>query len=290
MKKFLFIILVITLQTSNVSCSKDSENHQEQPLIEEVFLNVSYGNNPLQKFDIYLPANRSNEKTKVIVLIHGGGWVEGDKADMSFLIPIIKLRHPHHAIVNMNYVLANATTPAFPNQFLDVGAVINKLTNEKNELQILPEFALIGTSAGAHISLMYDYVYDLDNKVKMVADIVGPTDFTDPFYTSNPGFTILLAALVDENAYPQGTNYSEVLSPALQVSNTSSPTLLFYGNTDALVPLSNGVTLNNALNTAQIDHRFTVYEGGHGDWAAADIENMLTQINDYVDTYLFVNE
>ena len=98
-----------------------------------------------------------------------------------------------------------------------------------------------------------------------------------------------MAALVDESAYPQGTNYAEVLSPALRVSNASSPTLLFYGNADPLVPLTNGTTLNTVLNNSQIDHSFTIYDGGHGDWAQSDIENMKEQISIAVDTYLEVN-
>ncbi|CAM3429561.1 alpha/beta hydrolase [Aequorivita lipolytica] len=291
MKKLLIIILFFGIQISFLSCSKDNDNNTEAPaLAEKISMDVSYGNNMQQKYDLYLPANRSTEKTKVIILVHGGGWTEGDKTDMDFFIPYIKLRHPEHAIVNINYVLADLDTPAFPNQFLDVDAVINKLTSEKNELQILPEFALIGASAGAHISLMYDYDYDPDDQVKIVGDIVGPTDFTDPFYSGNPGFPLLMAALVDEGAYPPGTNYPEVLSPVFRVSNGSSPTLLFYGNSDPLVPLSNGAALNAALNTAQIDHSFTVYEGGHGDWAANDIENMKSKISGYIDTYLEISE
>ncbi|MDC8000019.1 alpha/beta hydrolase [Aequorivita todarodis] len=289
MKKLLILILFFGIQFSYISCSKDSDANEEQSLPAETFLNVSYGSNAQEKYDLYLPENRSAERTKVIVLVHGGGWIEGDKADMDFLIPYIKLRHPDHAIVNINYVLADANTPAFPNQFLNLDAVINKLTSEKDELHILPQFALVGVSAGAHISLMYDYVYDTDDQVKIVGDIVGPTDFTDPFYSDNPNFPVLMAALVDESAYPAGTNYAEVLSPAFQVSNASSPTLLFYGNADPLVPLSNATTLNSALNIAQIDHTLNVYEGGHGDWSNVDIENMKAQISTYVDMYLEVN-
>src|SRR5690606_32330235 len=288
-QKLLIIVSILGSQILYISCTKDNNNDSSQPLTEETFLNVSYGNNDQQKYDLYLPANRSVEKTKVIVLVHGGGWTGGDKADMGFFIQNIKLRHPDHAIVNINYVLADANTPAFPNQFLDLDAVINKLTDEKSELHILPEFALIGASAGAHISLLYDYVYDTDDQVKLVSDIVGPADFTDPFYSENPDFNMLMAALVDENAYPPGTNYAEVLSPALRVSNTSSPTLLFYGNTDPLVPLSNAATLNEALNVEEIDHNFTVYEGGHGNWSPTDFEDLQTQISTYVDAYLEVS-
>lgn len=289
MKKLLFLILLFGIQFSYTSCSKDNDS-LESPIEAVSFLDVSYGSDPLQKYDLYLPANRSATKTKVIALVHGGGWIEGDKSDMALLVPYIQQKHPNHAIVNINYVLADANTPAFPNQILNIEAVINKLTNEKNELHISPEFALVGTSAGAHLSLMYDYVYDADDQVKLVADIVGPTDFTDPFFSEDPGFPILMALLVDESAYSPGTNYPEVLSPALQVSADSSPTLLFYGNADPLVPITNANTLNTALNIAQIDHNFNVYEGGHGNWATDDIEDMLAQISDYINTYLEVVE
>ncbi len=288
MKKLFLLLLFFSLQLGFHSCSKDNDNPSEEALAEKTMMNVSYGSNPLQKYDLYLPKDRSATKTKVIILVHGGGWTGGDKADMDSFIPYIKLTHPHHAIVNVNYVLADLNTPAFPNQFLDLDAVIEKLTSEKNELQILPEFALIGASAGAHISLMYDYVYDPDDQVKFVGDIVGPSDFTDPFYSGNPDFQFLMAALVDESAYPPGTNFAAELSPVLRVSAKSSPTLLFYGNADPLVPLSNATTLNTALDNAQIDHTLNIYEGGHGDWASSDIEAMKAQLSAYVDTYLEV--
>ncbi len=290
MKKLLVILVFLVLQFSYISCSKDSDTITEIPIKAATFLDVSYGTNPQQKYDLYLPADRSTTKTKVIALVHGGGWIEGDKNDMAFLIPYIQQKHPNHAIVNINYILADENTPAFPNQILNLDEVINKLTNERDALQIFPEFALIGVSAGAHLALMYDYVYDPDDQVKIVADVVGPTDFKDPFYSENPNFTALMTLLVDESAYPSGTDYAKVLSPALQVTTDSSPTLLFYGNADPLVPLSNATTLNSALNTAQIDHNFNVYEGGHGDWAPRDIDDMLAQVSSYVDIYLEVTE
>ncbi|MDN3725047.1 alpha/beta hydrolase [Aequorivita sp. SDUM287046] len=290
MKQMLLIYISFGILFLNTSCSSENDNNtNNKPLVEETRLNVAYGSNPKQKYDLYLPAARSEEKTKVIVLIHGGGWTGGDKIDMDYIIPTLKLNHPNHAIVNMNYVLADLQTPAFPNQFMDVERVIDKITDEKNDLQIQPEFALIGASAGAHISLMYDAVYDAGDQVKMVANIVGPTDFTDPFYANNPNFDYLLSALVDESAYPSGTDYAVAVSPVLQISGTTSPTLLFYGNADPLVPLTNGDRLNIALNNAGIDHNFSVYEGGHGDnWSQADYTDLQNQITTYINTYLAV--
>jgi len=286
--KFLFIYILIS-QFLFVSCSSEVQNDVVEPINALNVFDVSYGANSQQVYDIYLPAGRSAMKTKVIMLIHGGGWTSGDKSDMNDFIQFIQQSHPDHAIVNMNYVLADLTTAAFPHQFLDVQRVIEKLKQEKNELQILPEFALIGTSAGAHIALQYDYVYDISDDVKMVCDIVGPSDFTDPFFSEDPAFNILLSLLIDESAYPAGTNFVEEVSPAIRVSSMSSPSILFYGDADPLVPLTNGQRLQTALSNAGVTHSFTIYEGGHGDdWSETNILDLKSKISSFINTFLTV--
>ncbi|MDC6350286.1 alpha/beta hydrolase [Zeaxanthinibacter sp. PT1] len=273
---------------------KDRSDSPERPPLEKATLmNISYGSHPLQKYDIYLPFNRNAEKTKVIILVHGGGWIEGDKESMTPFIELIKEHHPDHAIVNMNYVLAEigpSFVPAFPNQFQDIGRVINQIIEAKSEYQILPQFGMIGTSAGAHLSLMYDFVYDTEDQVKFVVDIVGPTDFTDPFYTEDPNFNLALSVFVDESQYPQGTNYAEAVSPVYNVRSSSSPVALFYGDEDPLVPLSNGIVLDEVLTDFGIEHNLTVYQGGHGDdWSTDDLEDIQEQINQFIDLHLPVN-
>lgn len=298
MKKTLFIIAVaLILNLSFVACGSDDsvviqemDDEMTGPLAADNQLNVAYGTDPQQVYDLYLPEGRSVEKTKVIVLVHGGGWVEGDKADVTGIIDLVQAGNPNHAIVNMNYVLATINKPAFPNQFLDLDAVINQVTTQSETLQILPEFGLIGISAGAHISLQYDSVYDTDNQVKFVCDIVGPSDFTDPFYQSNTNFDLYLNTLTDESAYPPSTDLAVALSPALQVNSNTSPTILFYGNMDDLVPLTNGNTLNSKLETNGITHQYTIYDGGHGGWNETQFADLQGKVNVYIDTYLGIAE
>ncbi|WP_203296628.1 alpha/beta hydrolase [Luteirhabdus pelagi] len=294
MKKILtavyFSLLMICI-LGITSCSEDSSDTTSTPesLEAEIQMNVSYGVNSQQVYDIYLPANRSDTKTKVIVLVHGGGWTGGDKADMEPFISNIQDAHPDHAIVNMNYILAQPPAiPAFPNQFEDIGRVLNDLETASETFQIKPEFALIGASAGAHISLQYDAVYDATDRVKMVCDIVGPTDFTDPFYSDDPTFDFVLSALVDEDAYPNTTDYASAVSPALNISTTSSPTIMFYGDEDPLVPTSNAITLADALSAASVDNNYTIYNGGHGDWSEEDQENLQQQLSAYISTYFSI--
>ena len=184
-------ILLITISFSILFSSCSSSDDQiltddttviiDASLEAAVLTNVSYGDNSQQVYDLYLPEGRTTETTKVIVLIHGGGWTSGDKSDMAASVAFIQTFHPDHAIVNVNYVLASfPNTPAFPNQYFDIRSIINQVTAQSEELQILPEFGMIGVSAGAHLAMMYDYVYDMNDQVKFVINIVGPSDFTDP--------------------------------------------------------------------------------------------------------------
>lgn len=274
-----------------LSCNSD-DNFIDQAgnIQEETLLDVSYGEHEQQVYDIYLPEGRSAETTKVLMLIHGGGWIDGDKADMQEAVELMQERHPGYAIVNVNYVLADIDTPAFPNQFLDIVTVIQQLTEQSETLHINPTFGLIGASAGAHIALMVDYTYDEQDQIKFVADVVGPTDFTDPFYADDPNFDTLLNLLVDESQYEEGVDLAEAVSPSYQVSVTSSPTIMFYGDNDPLVPVTNAYTLNSALDDTEIDNSLTIFSGGHGDdWSEAEIASMYTKISGYINTYLAID-
>jgi len=280
---FTFVLLV--------SCNSDDNFiDQDSILTEDLRIDVSYGEHPQQTYDLFLPAGRTEANTKVIMLIHGGGWIEGDKEDMQDAFDLLRERHPNHAIVNVNYVLATLQTPAFPNQFLDIEKIIEKLTNESSSLHINPTFGIVGASAGAHIGLMYDYVYDATDQVKFVASVVGPTDFTDPFYADNPEFELLLNLLVDTDAYEDDVDLAIAVSPAFQVSEISSPTAMFYGNQDPLVPISNAYTLRSALNAMDVENYLGVFNGGHGDdWSEVEIASMQTKISQYINTYLAVD-
>ncbi len=284
-----FSAFLFSCSSSDDQSITDDTIQIEEPALEAVtFTDVSYGDDPQQVYDLYLPEGRTAETTKVIVIVHGGGWTSGDKSDMAASVAFVQAFHPDHAIVNINYVLASfPDIPAFPNQYFDIRAVINQITAQSEDLQILPEFGMIGTSAGAHLAMMYDYSYDINDQVKFVINIVGPSDFTDPFYANDPNFALALNFFVDESQYPSGTDYAAVNSPALQVSTISSPTLLFYGNEDPLVPLTNGSRLDSSLNMSNVPHLFTVYQGGHGnDWSEESTVDLALKSSLYIDTYL----
>ena len=89
--KFSSLLLTVVLSVS-ILTSCDKNDTPPLNLNAETKINVSYGADTQQKMDIYLPANRNASETKVMVMIHGGGWVEGDKADFTQFVDTLKNR------------------------------------------------------------------------------------------------------------------------------------------------------------------------------------------------------
>ena len=222
---FLFPFLLCFILLNSCNNEQINANRLATKVLEEqTIFNVSYGNNSQQKFDLHLPANRSSSSTKTLLLVHGGAWIEGDKEDMNYLIPILKQQLPNYAIVNINYRLADAENYAFPMQLNDLNSVIAKL--KKEDYGISNQFGFIGSSAGAHLSLLYSYSYDTNREVKMVASIVGPTNLTDSNYTNNEWWLNNYYPLTGVN-YEGNEDYFKSLSPYHTATSLSPATIYF---------------------------------------------------------------
>jgi acetyl esterase/lipase len=268
MKKVCSILLFLLLTFSLFKCADSDVNNEEQntviinPLDAYTELNISYGDDINQVFDLYLPANRTFN-TKTLIIVHGGGWTSGDKSDMAGIKDFIKVRLPNTAIINMNYRLADENNPPYPMQINDITAVVNYLKENKTNYSISDDIGFIGASAGAHLSLLWSYAFDTDANVNMVCSIVGPTNFTDSAYLDNPGEE--LQALLDAIGIENTTNHLELVSPYHQVTATAPPTILFYGGEDPLIPTSQGISMRDKLQELNIIHEFTLYDNeGHG--------------------------
>ncbi|GGW32013.1 hypothetical protein GCM10007383_16310 [Arenibacter certesii] len=240
-------------------------------------LNVEYGSSSHQKYDIYLPKNRTKD-TKVLILIHGGGWNAGDKSEMDAFKDFIREQLPEIAVVNMNYRLADMNHPPYPMQINDIDNVVNELRKKAKEFHISTEIGFIGASAGAHLSLLWSYAHDTQKQVKMVCSIVGPTNFLDKAYLNTTNQD--LRGLLD-----QFGNSSELLkeaSPLYQLTSNAPPTILFYGAKDPLIPISQGIDLRDKLMELNVKHQFTLYpEGGHG-WVGIDLMDTSLKLKAFI--------
>lgn len=285
--KLLFVsILFVGI---NTSCSNESADSPEisndtldtSKIYEE--LNIPYGTADRQKLDLYLPANRTLA-TKTVILIHGGGWTSGSKADMDAIKLLVTQELTDIAVVNMNYRLADADNPPYPMQIEDITGVVNFLKENKSKYSISEDIGFIGTSAGAHLSLLWSYAFDANAKVDMVCSIVGPTNFTDPAYLNNTD--PVLQNLIDVFGIESSTDFLQEVSPFHQVTSSAPPTVLFYGGQDPLIPTTQGTDLRDKLQSLNVTHQFTLYENaGHG-WVGLELLDTWNKLKAFMETHL----
>jgi acetyl esterase/lipase len=240
-------------------------------------MNVAYGSDPLQKMDLYLPANRT-DSTKVLFLIHGGAWTGGDKIDFNTAVAAFKQRLPEYAIVNINYRLARQGADYFPSQENDVRSAIDFVFEKRNDYSISEDFVLLGASAGAHLALLHAYKYTSPVKINAVISFFGPTDLKALYSRqTNSYYKSLFALLVGGTPEANAEAYRQS-SPISFVTPQSPPTLLLHGGKDFMVGASQSQILKTKLDAAGVDTQLFLYPNeGHG-WFGANLDDSFEKI------------
>lgn len=271
-------LILLLAAAMALGCSTNTEG-DASPLEAATFLNVSYGADVKQKMDLYLPAGRNKNDTKVIVLVHGGGWSAGSKEDFNTAVPIIRQQFPDHAVVNVGYRLATVESPAYPKQIDDLASAIEHL--ETNGYSVSKHYGFVGSSAGAHLSMLYGYMQG-NTRVKAICNLVGPTDFTDPAYEDSM-MDLAFPYLVGEN--PTAALIEEV-SPVFHVTAQSPKTIQFLGNQDSLIPVSQGQRLKAKLDASNVENELHYYDAGHGDFSQADYLDLFFKLEAFFSAHL----
>ncbi len=273
--RLLFISLII------VSCQKENGGGTG-PLAAETKMDIAYGTDPLQKMDVYLPPGRTTASTKVIVIIHGGGWNQGDKSDFTAYVDTLKRRMPEYAIFNINYRLATGTTNLFPTQENDVKAAMDFIFSKRTEYQISEKFVLLGASAGGHLALLQAYKNTTPVKVKAVVDFFGPTDLVDMYNNPiNPLVPIALQQVTGGTPTSKAALYHDS-SPLNYVSAQSPPTIILQGGADVVVAPSQSVFLNAQLQTAGVIHQYVFYPAENHGWVGANLVDSFDKIQAFL--------
>lgn len=275
----------------SASCTKVGEQVPPlptPPVAAQTMPDVSYGADAKQKMDIYLPANRSTTSTKVLVLIHGGGWTSGDKADFNLtFIDTLKKRLPDYAIFNINYRLASFPSNLFPVQEQDTKAAVDFIYSNRASYLISDKYVMMGASAGGHLALLHAYKYTTPVKVKAVVDFFGPTDMVDLY--NNPGTVspLAIAALMSGTPATNPTLYQQS-SPLVNVSATTPPTIIIQGGMDPLVNATRqSQALATKLSSFLVPNQYVFYPtGGHGDWDAATYTDAFNKIQVFLGVHV----
>jgi acetyl esterase/lipase len=280
MKHLLYIGLFISALTS---CRKDKVAQPDNQVPEQNYKNVSYGSDPAQVMDIYLPKGRNRDSTWLVVMVHGGAWSSGDKSDFTQYISDIQHRLKQCAVANINYRLATPLTNHFPIQEKDMKAAVDFLVSKSEDYQYSQKIILLGASSGGHQVTLQAYKY-ASPKISAVIDFFAPVDMV-ALYNAAPLASAgrqAIQLLVGGTPANNPAIY-EASSPIHFVNAASPPTIILHGGMDQTVNISQSVALKNKLDSVGVANQLLIYPNeGHNVWPDAIMNEAFSKIEAFV--------
>jgi acetyl esterase/lipase len=259
------------------------------------------GYRPLQ-LDLWVPASAT--PPRLVVWIHGGGWMMGDRR---YLPETLRPNQIFDTLLAAGLAVAtidyrHALEATFPAQLHDAKAAVRYLRAHADALEIdTTRIGVIGESAGGHLAALVGLTAsraDLEGShgvvgpssaVDVVVDWYGPADFTTmPRMTPPPQIAAKLepAMLVPpEDQLTRGLDGAALadVNPITHVTPDAPPFLLVHGTTDWLVPYSQSEQLHAALTAAGVDSRLVPVEGAeHIFDGCDDVDAVVQQSVDYL--------
>jgi acetyl esterase/lipase len=243
------------------------------------------------KLDIEEPATGTGPRPAVVV-IHGGAWRQGSKADVRSILPQFVRRG--YVAVAPQYRLC--PKDAFPAQVHDVKAAVRWIKSNSAKYQIDPDrIGAIGFSAGGHLALMLGLTGPNDglegdvsagapdSRVKAVVNFFGPTDLAakDIPDICKPWVKDFLGGSPQEK--PEAAAKA---SPVTFVSKDDAPALTFQGTKDPLVPFNQAIKLAEAMTAAGVPGRVELMIGAQHGWSGPELDRTITDTFRFFDAHL----
>jgi acetyl esterase len=209
--------------------------------------------------DVYQPAKKAKNRPAVVV-VHGGGWTQGDKA--LFARQGNQLAERGFVAFSINYRLAPAHT--YPAAVEDVEAAVQWVRKHANEYGVdAKRIGTLGGSAGGHLvgMLATDGKGSLETGHRVAAAVSwsGPMDFVSlaPAAATNAGRSFSTFLGCPPDACPD--TYAAA-SPVTHVDKTDAP-MLIVNSTMELVPQSQADTMKAALDKAGVANQAIILPG-----------------------------
>lgn len=232
-----------------------------------------------EKLDLYRPANpEPGKRMPGVVMIHGGGWVGGDKAAAREYNIGTTLAKAGYVVVSVNYQMEAGRR--WPTNLHDCKNGVRFLRHHADKYQVDPEhIGVIGGSAGGHLALMVAYTTDIpglepdgpypdqSSRVSAVVDLYGITNVATrrkPDKTGAPtGEPSKKSALVTATA-DEDPELWKLISPVTHVKKDSPPTLILHGTADTTVDRDQATELADKLKSVGAKYEIIMLEGiGH---------------------------
>ncbi|MFM7604247.1 MAG: alpha/beta hydrolase fold domain-containing protein [Prosthecobacter sp.] len=294
------LVLVSTALGQDLTAQKQKVREAAEKSEVELRLDQSYAANEnlKQMVDVYLPKKRTSEKPlPVIALIHGGGWVNGDR--LGYAAQAIQLaRTADYAAVTVGYRLTKEAL--WPAQVHDCKAAIRWIRAHAKQLNLdAGKIAVWGSSAGGHLSSLLGTsgdVKELDgdlgphtsfsSRVQCVVNLCGPEDFTQALMFDKEGKPIwkddAVSGLLGGNAQEKPAA-AKAASPVTHVSKDDPPFITFHGTKDQRVAFLHAMMIHEALGKAGVTSAvIPITDGGHSSVSHREVKIRGQQFTDKV--------
>jgi acetyl esterase/lipase len=259
-----------------------------------------------QKLDLYVPTSGSGP-FPVVVMVHGGGFMMGDKADGTGLAGVDQLLAAEYAVASINYRLSSEAV--YPAQINDAKAAVRFLRANASTYNLNPvSIGAWGASAGGNLVSLLGTTCgvaelegaelgnpDQSSCVQAVVDWFGPIDFLkmDEQFAgsacpqthddaSSPESKLVGAAIQTVPDLVKATN------PMNYVDATDAPFFIENGTADCNIPPIQNKNLADALSAVIGAEKVTYVslEGaGHGGAQFETADNLKLVIS-FLDKYL----
>lgn len=232
---------------------------------EMVVRDVAYGSDSLQTMDMSLVEGR-DASTPLIILVHGGGWMAGDKKDAEFMRDACFAKGIN--VVNINYRMGEGIH--YEEMMADLDMAVEYLYENAGRLHIrTSKMVMWGGSAGAHLALLYAYGYDVRNAISLVMTLGAPTklDSFGSMRGAKPQDVEGLLPVVTGKpwTYDEGQLDEAYHLASPYYAKNLKPTLLVHGEKDDIVPLAQSEVMSRKLKENGVADTLIVLPGaGHG--------------------------
>ena len=285
--KIVPIALFVVLATSACRADEPAKASSEQDVVY-----TKAGNDEL-RLDVMTPAGVAADAVlPAVVVIHGGGWRTGNKADVRGITSEFSKR----GYVTISPQYRFCPKEVFPAQVHDVKAAVRWLKTNAKKYHVDPDrIGAMGFSAGGHLALMLGVTSPSDglegtpaadapdSRVKAVVNYFGPTDLaaTDIPAISKPMVKDLLGGTPEDK--PEAAAKA---SPLSFVTKDDAPMLTFQGTKDPLVPYSQAIKLADAMNKAGTAGRVELMIGASHGWGGSELERTIKDTFEFFDQHL----
>ena len=197
------------------------------------------------------------------ILVHGGGWVAGDK--QQYITYIFQpLSDAGFAWFSINYRLAPQYT--FPADADDVEEAIRWVKANASKYKIdANRIALIGESAGGHLVSLVGAHHQPDTGVAAVVSMYGIHDFITASIEWKPIPTEILQLFGIPAVDAESAPIMIKASPVIYISKDMPPYLLMHGSKDEDVPHEQSVEMCDKMKKAGAQCELITLDGApHG--------------------------